>query len=542
MIHKLRQQASRSISSCLLLGSLCAPLAGAWQDAPAAEWFTYHGGSGEESHGHYILECEDGGFLQVGETGFVGSNAKILVVKTNSTGGLLWKREFGTGGRNMGNSALEVGDGYLICGMLSRNSAILKLSKSTGATIFQKTHSNGGADAFEHLALTPNGILAVGYRNAADANSTFFAYGQGYITFLHSAGDFVSGQSVNAYLSQAYRVGKAGDDFIISGGTDDALQYGVMKINLAGSVLWSKTFGGSSEDHCFGMDLAPDGSIFLGGHTLSGTANWDTYTMKLDSDGNQLWEKKQGNPRGFNPNYIHDETWGIKATPDGGCVIAAGTGDEYSYSACNSEGCSDQWEAYIVKFDELGNVDWQETYVGGSGDDWAAEDIDLTSDGGAIVAVDNSQFGFLKLGPLLDLSGLSERYCVSAPNSAGSGMSFSVSGSASLTENDFHLQTSGGVPGAFGLFFYGPVQVQIPFGDGFRCVGAPIYRLSPALQSDSLGIASKQVDFNVGSQSAGAGQILPSSTWNFQHWYRDPLGPGGAGFNLSDAYSVTFTR
>ena len=30
---------------------------------------------------------------------------------------------------------------------------------------------------------------------------------------------------------------------------------------------------------------------------------------------------------------------------------------------------------------------------------WAAEDIDLTSDGGAIIAVDDGQFGFLKLAP-----------------------------------------------------------------------------------------------------------------------------------------------
>ena len=31
-------------------------------------------------------------------------------------------------------------------------------------------------------------------------------------------------------------------------------------------------------------------------------------------------EQKNGNPRGFNPQYIHDEAWGIKATDDGGCI------------------------------------------------------------------------------------------------------------------------------------------------------------------------------------------------------------------------------
>lgn len=388
-----------------VLLAMLAASATAQSSPPVAEWFTSHGGSREESHGHYILECEDGGFLQVGETGFVGSNARILVVKTDAAGDLDWKKEFGTGNRNMGNSAIEVEDGYLVCGMLSRNSAIIKLDKSNGDTIFQRTHDNGGADAFEHVTQTPKGILAVGYRQAEDPNSTFFAYGRGHITFLDGGGGIIRGQSVDAYLSQAYRVKPAGRDFVISGGTDDALQYGVIKIDAAGSVLWNRTFGGSNEDHCFGMDLATDGSIFLAGHTLSGTANWDTYTMKLDAGGTQIWERKRGNPRGFNPTWIHDETWGIKATPDGGCVIAAGTGDEYSYSDCNAGVCSDQWEAYVVKFAANGDVDWEETYRPGPGQDWAAEDIDLTSDGGAIVAVDDSRFGFLKLAPFLDPGG-----------------------------------------------------------------------------------------------------------------------------------------
>lgn len=398
----LRSTVPRAALSVVLTASI-APMTDAQQAAPPVEWFTSHDGSREESHGHHIMQCEDGGFLQVGETGFVGSDARILVVKTDATGGLIWKREFGSGNRNMGNSALEVADGYLVCGMLSRNSAILKLDKTDGSTIFQRTHDNGGADAFENLALTAKGILAVGYRQAEDPDSTFFPYGRGHITFLDAAGDLIRGQSVDDHLSLAYRVQPTGDgDFVISGGTDDALQFAVIRIDSSGDVLWSRTHGGSEEDHCFGLDLGPDGSIFLAGHTLSGTANWDTWTLKLDGDGNQLWARIRGNPRGFDPTWIHDETWGIKATPDGGCVIAAGTGDEYAYSDCNAGVCSDQWEAYIVKYDGDGDLEWQETYSPGPGEDWAAEDIDLTSDGGAIVAVDNSQFGFLKLAPFLD--------------------------------------------------------------------------------------------------------------------------------------------
>ena len=158
------------------------------------------------------MECEDGGFLQVGETGFLPNTARILVVKTNSLGQLIWKKEFYSGGHNLGNSSLEVSDGYLIAGAINRDSAILKLNKETGVAIFQKTHDNGGVDAFEHLAQTPAGILAVGYRNAEDPDNTFFTYAQGHITFLDNDGGFLSSQSLNNYMSQGYRIKQAGLD------------------------------------------------------------------------------------------------------------------------------------------------------------------------------------------------------------------------------------------------------------------------------------------------------------------------------------------
>ena len=386
--------------------------------APSANdsntWFKFEkqSGSQEESHGHFILVCEDGGFLQIGETGIVGrATANILVVKTDSEGVVEWKKEFGeefgSKNRNMGNSAIEVSDGYLVCGMLNRNSAILKLEKSYGTLIFSQIRDNGGTDAYEHIALHPNGFIVVGYTNAEDPNNTFFTEGRGHLSFHDSAGNWTSGKNLNDHLSLAYRIKAVDDNYYISGTTyspTDTLTYAAIKIDSSGTVRWSEQYGGSNQNHCFGMDVGLDGAIFLTGHTLSGTENWDTYTIKLDpQDGSVLWENKSGNPRGFDPRWIHDEAWGIQATCDGGCIIAAGTGDEYEdYSLTLDGSSSDEWEAYIVKIDASGKMQWQASYS--SGDfglvgDWAAEDIALTSDGGAIVAIDNGQFGFLKLAP-----------------------------------------------------------------------------------------------------------------------------------------------
>ncbi len=365
---------------------------------PKYLWSTTFSGSGEESHGHYVLTCKDGGYLQIGETGFIPHSARILVVKTDKQGALLWKKEIGESGHNLGNGAIETNDGYLIFGSLNQDSALIKLDKTDGTTIFSKIYDNKGSDSIESITLTPDGIVAVGYINAEDSKSTFYTEGQGYMMSLDINGNKISEKDLNQYISHAYRVKLYNNQLIISGLTQEALDYGLIKMDLLGNVIWSKVFGGNNQDHTFGMDVGADGSIFLTGHTLSGTENWDTYTVKLDNDGTLLWEVKQGNPRGFNPKYIHDEAWGIKATPDGGCIVVAGTGDEYSiYSECNGADCSDTWHVYLIKIDSNGNLEWQTTYNDDLSSDWAGEDIDLTSDGSAIVAVDNGSFGFLKI-------------------------------------------------------------------------------------------------------------------------------------------------
>jgi len=137
-------------------------------------------------------------------------------------------------------------------------------------------------------------------------------------------------------------------------------------------------------------------------------------------------------------------------------------------------------------------------------------------------------------------TGSATNYCTSAPNSAGSGSVIGTTGTFSISDNNFSLTETGGIPSQFGLFFYGPNQISFPFGDGFRCVGGGIWRLSPAVTTDGSGNYQRPVDFTAPPADSGGGQITGGSTWNFQFWYRDPAGPGGSGFNTSNGVSVTF--
>ena len=367
---------------------------------PEKEWMRTIEGTQEESHGHFILATSDGGYLQIGETGFIPDGAKIMVAKLDSTGNFAWKKEFGTLGHNLGNSAIETSDGYVVVGALDEDSTIMKIDKDDGSLIFTSTFNAGGSDALENVVEITGGYAAVGYIAAEDNENTFYAEGEGQMVFLDELGTVEQVVHLNSYMSHAYRIASHKDELIISGLTEEALDYALVKMNMDGTVVWGKTYGGSGNDHNFAFDINSNGTVFLSGHTLSGTVNWDTYTMMIDNDGNLLWENKTGNPRGFDPQYIHDEVWGLKATDDGGVVVVAGTGDEYEeYSECNGDDCSDSWRVYVIKYANDGTLEWELTFGPSGGGDWAGEDICLSSDGGAVIAVDNGQFGFLKLTP-----------------------------------------------------------------------------------------------------------------------------------------------
>ena len=132
---------------------------------PKMEWHQVYNGSGEESHPHYVIETSDRGFLMIGETGFIDDNtAKIYVVKTDSSGSLIWEKEFGTEGYNLGNGCVETPDGnYVIAGTLNFDAVLIKVDALTGNTLsgWPKIWDLGSEDSFEAVEVTQDGGLIV---------------------------------------------------------------------------------------------------------------------------------------------------------------------------------------------------------------------------------------------------------------------------------------------------------------------------------------------------------------------------------------------
>ncbi len=150
-------------------------------------------------------------------------------------------------------------------------------------------------------------------------------------------------------------------------------------------------------------------------------------------------------------------------------------------------------------------------------------DLVVTNDGGNSVSV------------ILNGRDNPSNYCLSSPNSAGSGAHMGWSGMPSVSAGSFALAVSGAPASVNGLFFIGETPTQVPYSSGYLCIAPPVARLGPALMTSSTGSASRLLDFNVWPTSV----IDAGSVWNAQFWYRDPLS-GSGGTNFSDGLRVVF--
>jgi PKD repeat protein len=122
----------------------------------------------------------------------------------------------------------------------------------------------------------------------------------------------------------------------------------------AARTTWAKTYGGPLDDEN-GTLLKEngDGTCFVSGWTESTPGNsGDLLLMKVDSDGNVVWQKTYG-------SSANEGGW-ITTTPDGGFAIVVYSGSSVPLR--------------IVKLDGSGEISWQKSY-GTAGDTFNAVQV-----------------------------------------------------------------------------------------------------------------------------------------------------------------------
>lgn len=126
--------------------------------------------------------------------------------------------------------------------------------------------------------------------------------------------------------------------------------------------------------------------------------------------------------------------------------------------------------------------------------------------------------------------------------SSGSGVQLTASGSTSVGADDLVLTATGVPLQQTGLMFLGDQQIFAPFGDGQRCVGGFTGRF-PIRSAGATGVIVEGPGLAAYTLTSLPSQawIDPGDTVHFQCWVRDPGGPCGSSFTLSNALSVSFT-
>ncbi len=168
-----------------------------------------------------------------------------------------------------------------------------------------------------------------------------------------SDGGFVLGGSSNS---------PAGDDISETGrGGND---YWIVRLDSNGNKLWDKRFGGSFEDKLYTVLQTNDGGFLIGGFTTSDSSGditeptrggMDYWVVRTDANGNKLWDKRYG---GSNYDRFADAI----ETPDNGFLIAGFSASDSSGDVThNTHGDADFW---ILKTDGNGNIQWDQNYGG----------------------------------------------------------------------------------------------------------------------------------------------------------------------------------
>jgi len=134
----------------------------------------------------------------------------------------------------------------------------------------------------------------------------------------------------------------------------------IIKLNMNGDTLWTKSYGGSSYDRANKVISMPDGGCVVVGRTSSDDfdfaighgSNGDGFLIRLDANGNQIWKKMYG---GTNDDYLYDVI-----LADGG-LVAVGESGSIDGDLFNSG----NGLAWIMKVDSVnGNKVWSKTIAG----------------------------------------------------------------------------------------------------------------------------------------------------------------------------------
>jgi len=361
-----------------------------------------------------VIRTRDGGYLGVGSS---SDDQNTYIVKLNSTGNLTWKYVFNLSDKDYGTDVVETSEGGFLISCYSRDGygnedgCILKIDEN-GNHEWNKTYGSVSSNQSSlSLVKSPNGnYMFGGYTYAGPAK-------RGWIVKIDANGNeideknYTQFKSVNSIVVSrlvykdivTYGIGgeaySAGYSFIARINGDGGMRW-YKENNLGGNVitrsvadinnnlvslssaplsinandnyvtkydgiwypLWYKTAGTDFNDEIKDIIYTSDKGYAMAGWKSNLTDSGNFLLMKVDGNGNHLWNKSFGGDE-------DDRAEALVQTNDNGYLLV---GKSKSFGYGNNQ-------IYVVKTDSSGNKQWDAKY-GGVGDH-AAYDVVKAADG-----------------------------------------------------------------------------------------------------------------------------------------------------------------
>jgi len=289
---------------------------------------TIGGGATGAENANSIEPTSDGGYIIGGYSDLSGFGlTEFYLVKMDSNASLLWTKSFGGIYNDECWSVHQTRDGgYIMAGYTNSfgnggSDGYLVKTDPSGNLLWSKTIGGPVDETLDDLIITSDGGYLLG------GHST--SYGGGisslYVVKTDSAGNTLwtktYGGTVNQWGASVAQTFDGGYVFLSTTNSFGAgdFDFYLVKTAANGNVIWSKTFGGTGDDYARSIQQTADSGYILTGNTRSfGVGNADVYLVKTDVNGNLLWSKTYG-------GTSDDGGFCVRQTSDNGFIIGGNT-------------------------------------------------------------------------------------------------------------------------------------------------------------------------------------------------------------------------
>lgn len=317
------------------------------------EWEHNYGGTNYDQSIDAI-SLIDSSFMVLNRSASVDGNVSVgkgstdfWLTKTNKNGELEWERTYGGGNSDYPQSIMSTfGGGFILGGYTASNDVDISINHGSYDCWIVKVDSSGNVE-WE---------LSIG---GSSADALFSILPTKDSSFVFTGWSYSSDEDLDMHI-----------------GSTDYSDLLVGKIDTLGNLLWLKIYGWFDDDEGADVIETADGDLLICGTTVvEGEDGKDYYLLKLDADGNMLWERNYGGSG-------YDYAKALIETPDKNIII---TGECWSQDG-DVEGHhgSDYSDMWTIMVDSVGNIIWQNS-LGGTGADYG-NDIVYCSDSSIVIA------------------------------------------------------------------------------------------------------------------------------------------------------------